>query len=103
MTKRHATYAALAILSAAGVVGCAEMSGVHATPEARCQNFARQEGIAVVNVVAVNQVTNGHDVRLRLDDGLGRRFEATCTTAGGPRWTQPLPANVVRSNVQIGK
>ena len=103
MTKRNAAFVALGILSAASVIGCAQMTADNATPQARCVNFARHDGLAVADVLAVNTVANGHEVRLRLDDGLGRKFEATCTTAGGPRWTQPLPANVVRSNVQLSK
>ena len=63
--------------------------------------FARHEGIAVVRVDGVDAVGTGHNVRLRLNDGLGRQFDATCNTAGAPHWTQPLPSNVVRSGMQM--
>ncbi len=103
MLKRKTVFVAVAILSAAGITGCAQMTADNATPQALCQNFARHEGLAVSDLLAVNTVTNGHEVRLRLSDGLGRRFEATCTTVNGPRWTQPLPSNVVRSNAELRK
>jgi hypothetical protein len=102
MTNRIAIYAATSV-AAAFVAGCAQLTADSASPEAQCQNFARLDGLAVTDVLGASAVSGGHDVRLRLLDGLGRRFEATCTTAGGPRWTQPLPANVVRSNTELRK
>lgn len=91
------------LIALVALAGCAQMSAADSSPEARCQNFARQEGLAVTRVEGVDAVGSGHNVRLRLDDGLGRHFDATCTTADGPRWTHPLPSNVVRSDMPLRK
>lgn len=98
MRKLIATMTALMSLA-----GCSQMSAADSSPEARCQIFARQEGLAVERIEGVDLVGSGHNVRLRLVDGLGRQFNATCATVEGPRWTQPLPSNVVRSNDLLRK
>jgi hypothetical protein len=83
------------------LIGCAQLTLADASPEQRCRNFARHEGLAVSRVEGVDEVSGGHNVRFRLLDGLGRQFDATCTTLQGPRWTQPLPSNVVRSGMEL--
>ncbi len=91
----------VALIAPVALVGCAQMSAADSSPETQCRYFARNEGVAVVQVNGVDVAGSAHDVRLRLDDGLGRHFDATCNTAGGPHWTQPLPPNVVRSGTQL--
>ena len=92
---------AVALIASVALVGCAQMSGADSSPETQCRYFARNEGLAVVQVNGVDVAGSGHNVRLRLADGLGRQFDATCNTATGPHWTQPLPANVFRSDRQM--
>ena len=88
-------------IAVVGLASCAQMSAFDSSPEGQCQNFANQDGLAVVRVEGVDVVGTGHNVRLRLGDGLGRHFNATCNTAGGPHWTEPLPSNVARSQMQL--
>ena len=88
-----------ALIAAAALVGCAQsMMAGSSSAESQCVNFARNEGLRVVQVDGVDSASGGQNVRLRLEDTLGRRFAATCAVAsgGGTRWTQPLPTNAVR-------
>jgi hypothetical protein len=85
-------------LAAVVLASCAQMSGGSTSAELQCVNFARGEGLKVVRVDGTDAAGSGQNVRLRLEDSLGRGFTATCTsaTSGQARWTQPLPSNVVR-------
>ncbi len=85
-------------LAAALLAGCASTTGGNSSAEQQCVNFARTEGLRVVRVDGIDAAGSGQNVRLRVEDALGRGFSATCssTTAGQPRWMQPLPSNVVR-------
>ena len=88
----------LATLAAALVASCASTMPGNSSAEQQCVNFARNEGLKVVRVDGVDAAGSGQNVRLRLEDSLGRGFNATCAsaTAGQARWMQPLPSNVVR-------
>ena len=88
----------IAPLSAAVLAGCASTMSGNSSVEQQCVYFARNEGLKVVRVDGVEAAGSGQNVRLRLEDSLGRGFNATCTsaTAGQARWVQPLPSNVVR-------
>jgi len=85
-------------VAAALVAGCAAMTTGNSSAEQQCVNFARNEGLRVIRVEGVDAAGSGQNVRLRLEDTLGRAFDATCAsaTAGQARWMQPLPSNVVR-------
>ncbi|MGZ8993461.1 MAG: hypothetical protein ACXW16_05535 [Burkholderiaceae bacterium] len=89
----------IAPLAAAVVAGCASTMAGASSAEEQCVYFARNEGLKVVRVDGVDGAGSGKNVRLRLEDALGRGFTATCASsaAGQARWVQPLPANVVRS------
>jgi len=86
----------IAPLSVAVLASCASTMPGNSSAEQQCVNFARNEGLKVVRVDGVDAA--GSTVRLRLEDSLGRGFNATCAsaTAGQARWMQPLPSNVVR-------
>lgn len=89
----------IAPLAAAVLASCAStMTGGSSSAEQQCVNFARNEGLKVVRVDGVDAAGSGQNVRLRLEDSLGRGFNATCASAaaGQARWMQPLPSNVVR-------
>ena len=85
-----------ASLAVATLASCAQMMPAgNSSAEQQCVNFARNEGLRVVRVDGIDAA----NVRLRLEDSLGRGFNATCTSAasGQARWMQPLPPNAVRS------
>lgn len=88
----------IAPLAAAVLASCASTVPGNSSAEQQCVYFARNEGLKVVRVDGVDASGSGQNVRLRLEDSLGRGFNATCasTTAGQARWVQPLPSNVVR-------
>lgn len=84
-----------ALSAIAALAGCAQMKTAgNSTAEQQCANYARNEGLRVIQVEGVD----GQNIRLRLEDRLGRQFGATCAVAsdGGTRWAQPLPSNAVR-------
>ena len=88
-----------ALLAVTVLASCAQtMMAGNSSAEQQCVNFARTEGLKVVRVDGIDAAGSGQNVRLRLEDNLGRRFNATCgfASGGGTRWAQPLPSNVVR-------
>lgn len=88
-----------ALLAVAVLASCAQtMTAGNASAEQQCVNFARNEGLRVIRVDGIDAAGTGQNVRLRLEDSLGRGFNATCASAaaGQARWTQPLPSNAVR-------
>lgn len=88
-----------ALVAVAALASCAQtMMAGSSSAEAQCSNFARNEGLKVIQVDGIDAAGSGQNVRLRVEDNLGRRFNATCAFASGQpmRWTQPLPANAVR-------
>ena len=91
--------ALIAPFAVAVLASCAQtMLAGGSSAEQQCINFARNEGLRVVRVDGIDTAGSGQNVRLRLEDSLGRGFNATCTSAaaGQARWTQPLPSNAVR-------
>ena len=88
----------IAPLAVAVLASCAQMTAGNSSAEQQCVNFARSEGLRVVRVDGVEAAGSGQNVRLRLEDTLGRGFSATCSSAaaGQTTWTQPLPSNAVR-------
>lgn len=88
----------IAPLAAAVLASCASTVPGNSSAEQQCVYLARNEGLKVVRVDGVDASGSGQNVRLRLEDSLGRGFNATCAsaTAGQARWVQPLPSNVVR-------
>ncbi len=90
-------YVLTASFAAVLLASCAQpMTTGNSAAEQQCANLARVDGLKVVRVDGVD--AGGQNVRLRLEDRLGRGFDATCTpaAAGQARWAQPLPANAVR-------
>lgn len=83
-------------LAAVLLASCAQTMTGNAAAEQQCTSLARSEGLKVVRVDGPD--ASGQNVRLRLEDRLGRGFDATCTAAaaGQARWAQPLPSNAVR-------
>ncbi len=87
----------IAPLAAAVLASCASTTPGNSSAEQQCVYFARNEGLKVIRVDGVDAAGGGQNVRLRLEDSLGRGFNATCASAAGQaRWMQPLPSNVVR-------
>lgn len=88
----------IAPLAVAVLASCAQMTAGSSSAELQCVNFARNEGLKVVRVDGIDAAGSGQNVRLRLEDSLGRGFNATCSSAEGKQasWTQPLPTNAVR-------
>lgn len=88
-----------ALIAVTVLASCAQsMMAGNSSAEQQCVNFARNEGLKVVRVDGIDAAGGGQNVRLRLEDNLGRGFNATCGVAstGGARWMQPLPSNAVR-------
>ncbi len=89
----------VAPLAVVVLASCAQtMMAGNSSAEEQCVNFARNEGLRVIRVDGIDAASSGQNVRLRLEDSLGRGFFATCSSAaaGQARWTQPLPSNAVR-------
>ena len=88
----------LAIVSIAVLASCAQMSSGYSSAEQQCINLARNDGLRFIRVEGTDATGGGQTVRLRLEDALGRGFDATCSpaAAGQARWAQPLPSNAVR-------
>jgi len=92
------------LLTAAGIVvvaGCAQTGGPAGSEQsvasAQCQYFVREERLVLSQVNKIEAQGAGYSVNMRLQDSLGRPFDATCIYAGGKTsWAQPLPANVSR-------
>lgn len=93
-----------AALSAALCAGCAQTgAGSSASPAARaeqqCGYFAREEGLRLVEVAGVETDGDNVRVRMRLEDGLNRKLNATCVYAAKDNkaaWAQALPAGYLR-------
>ena len=86
-------------LAVVALASCSQtMMAGNSSAEAQCVNFARNEGLRVVRVDGVDTAGSEQNVRMRLEDTLGRGFNATCSSAaaGQARWAQPLPSNAVR-------
>jgi hypothetical protein len=95
--KRETFSGAIAV---ALVAGCAQTGTAgdssHASAEAQCRYFAREEGMEWVQTSRTAASGNGVGVTMQLKDALGRPFNATCVYAGGTkRWAEPLPSNAV--------
>ena len=90
--------ALIVIVAVAVLASCAQMPGSYSTAEQQCINLARNEGLRFMRVESIDSAGGGQNVRLRLEDSLGRGFDATCSSAAGSqaRWAQPLPPNAVR-------
>ena len=89
----------LIVIGAVAVLaGCAQMPANYSSAEQQCINLARNERLRFVRVEGIDSAGGGQNVRLRLEDSLGRGFDATCSSGAGSqaRWAQPLPPNAVR-------
>ena len=82
----------------AALCGCAQTTNFAGSTEQQCAALARGDGMRVNETAAAENSGGGQNVRMRLEDAVGRRFEATCTysTASGARWLTPLPSNAAR-------
>ena len=92
---KNSLFASVAVVALAS---CAQMAGGYSSAEQQCINLARNDGLRIVRVEGVDAASGGQNVRLRLEDSLGRGFNATCASApaGQARWAEPLPRNAVR-------
>lgn len=87
-----------ATLAAALCAACAQ-TGSNAAPAARaeqqCGYFAREEGLRLLEVAGVEADGDNIRVRMRLEDGLNRKLNATCVYAANSNkatWAQALPS-----------
>jgi len=90
------TFAGVALIA-----GCAQTGGPagseQSTASAQCQYFVREERLVLSQVNKIEAQGAGYSVNMRLQDSLGRPFDATYIYAGGKTtWAQPLPSNVSR-------
>lgn len=91
--------ASLAVIGATLATACAQ-TGTAIAPEARAQQqcgyFAREEGLRLLQVTGVEADGNSYRVKMRLEDGLNRKLDATCIYAanGNRAWAQALPSYV---------
>ena len=84
-------------IALAALCGCAQTMNLSGGAEQQCAGLARGEGMRVDATLAVQAAGDGQNVRMRLEDAVGRKFEATCTYgASGARWLTPLPTNAAR-------
>jgi hypothetical protein len=92
---KTATVAGVAL---AALCGCAQTTNLTGGAEQQCAGLARGEGMRVNEAAAAENTGGGQNVRMQLEDAVGRRFEATCvySTASGTRWLTPLPSNAAR-------
>ncbi len=90
--------AIVAGIALAALGGCAQTPNLASNAsETHCGALARADGMRVNQATAAG-AGDGQNVRLQLEDALGRKFEATCaySTASGARWLTPLPTNAAR-------
>ena len=81
------------------LAACAASGGNPTTmAEQQCGALVRHEGLRLVQIDGVEPQASAQHVKMRVEDALGRRFNATCAVAanGSATWAQPLPANVSR-------
>jgi hypothetical protein len=83
------------------IAGCAQTGGPsgseQSTASAQCQYFVREERLVFTQVNKIEAKGTAYNVNMRLEDSLGRPFNATCVYSGGKTtWAEPLPSNVSR-------
>jgi hypothetical protein len=90
--------AALALAAGCAQTGTSGTGGsAQAAAETQCQYFVREERLIFTQINKVEAQGAGYNVNMRLQDSLGRPFDATCVYAGGKTsWAAPLPANISR-------
>lgn len=91
--------ATIAVIALAALCGCAQTTNLSSSPaEQHCGALARGDGMRVNDIRAAEGTGGAQNVRLQLEDAVGRKFDATCTysTASGASWLAPLPANAAR-------
>jgi hypothetical protein len=80
--------------------GCAQTGSVNAAAEQaqmQCSYLARDAGLRVAEYVSVESLAASHQVKMKLEDRLGRRVNGSCEVAGGKaRWMEALPAGLAR-------
>ena len=65
--------------------------------ELQCSYLAREAGLRVTEVTAVQALAASHQVKMKVEDRLGRRVNAACEVAGGKaRWMEALPPGLAR-------
>ena len=87
----------------AGVVAlaaCAQPGSTNAAAEQaqlQCMYLARDAGLRVYEYTSVEALAASHQVKMKVEDKVGRRVNASCEVAGGKaRWTEALPAGLAR-------
>lgn len=91
--------ASIGLIALAALGGCAQTMNLTGSPaEQQCSALARGDDMRVNEVQGTDDAAGAQNVRMRLEDAVGRRFNATCiyTAANGARWQSPLPANAAR-------
>ena len=87
----------------AGVVAlaaCAQTGPTNAAAEQaqlQCMYLARDAGLKVSEYTSVEALAASHQVKMKVEDRVGRRVNASCEVAGGKaRWMEALPAGLAR-------
>ncbi len=87
----------------AGVVAlaaCAQPGSTNAAAEQaqlQCMYLARDAGLRVYEYTSVEALSASHQVKMKVEDKVGRRVNASCEVAGGKaRWMEALPAGLAR-------
>ena len=93
----------LKLIVPAGVVAlaaCAQPGSTNAAAEhaqLQCMYLARDAGLKVAEYTSVESLASSHHVRMKVEDRVGRRVNASCEVAGGKaRWMEALPAGLAR-------
>ena len=82
------------------LAACAQTGPTNAAAEQAqlpCMYLARDAGLKVSEYTAVESLAASHQVRMKVEDRVGRRVNASCEVAGGKaRWLEALPAGLAR-------
>ena len=94
MTKLIAPVAVLALAA------CAQTGSSNASADAaqlQCSYLARDAGLRVVEYTSIQALATSHQVRMKVEDRVGRRANASCEVAGGKaKWMEAPPAGMAR-------
>ena len=93
----------LKIIVPAGVIslaGCAQPGSTNAAAEQaqlQCMYLTRDAGLRVYEYTSVEALAASYQVKLKVEDRVGRRVNASCEVADGKaRWMEALPAGLAR-------
>jgi hypothetical protein len=95
LTPKLAVPAVVVMLAACAQSGSPNAAADQA--QLQCSYLARDAGLRVTEYTSVEALAASHQVKMKVEDRLGRRVNASCEVAGGKaRWMEALPPGLAR-------